>query len=397
MKSVMIIIDGLGDEPLAELGGRTPLEAAYIPNIQYLASNGEIGRVKTTYTGFPIESMVCIMGLIGYEPEKFYPAGRASFEATAKGIPVYDGDLILRCNILTADLEKQTLLDFTAGQISDNNARKIISKIKLPYDNWELYPGQSYRNILVIRNANVDVHKIKCYEPHMNIGSEIDKTLPVSHDTAATKLVSQISDFLLDTQKQIKEMNLESDCKGNMLWVWSPSKKANLPTFKKRTGLNAVFVGGLDFLHGIAMSANIDFEIIPGATGYIDTDYSAKAKYAINYLENYDFVLVHINAADEEAHLRNYRGKIEAIEKVDKFIVAPLIDVLRKNYADNFRIAVLGDHVTKCIDGKHGEAPVPYVLYGHQIQKNSTLDFCEKNTFNFDPILSLDFLGKLAK
>lgn len=394
MKSVIVIIDGLSDEPIKELKDKTPLEASFIPNIQYMANRGNMGRIKTTFNGFPIESMICIMGLIGYEPEKFYPAGRSSFEAMAKGISLYDGDLILRCNIVTADLEKQKLIDFTAGQISDTNARKIISKIKLPHDNWELYPGQSYRNTLIIRGAGIDVNKIKCFEPHMNIGKNINEILPISSDDKTLNLVKEIKEFLINTQKQIKEMD-SLECDANMLWVWSPSKKAIWPSFKERTNLDAVFVGGLDFLHGIAMAANIDFEIIPGATGYIDTDYSAKAEYAIRYLDKYDFVLVHINAADEEAHLHNYKGKIEAIEKVDKYIIAPILDELRKKYNDSFRIAVLGDHMTKCIDGKHGDDAVPYVLYGNNIENENGLQFCEKNCKNFTSSSSLNFLKKI--
>ena len=130
----MIIIDGLGDEPVPDLGGKTPLEVAFAPNIHYIASRGGIGCIQTTFPGFPIESMVCIMGLLGYEPQQFYPCGRASFEAMAKGIPLGEDDLILRCNIVTADLEKQVLKDFTAGLISDSDARQLIAQVDLPYE-----------------------------------------------------------------------------------------------------------------------------------------------------------------------------------------------------------------------------------------------------------------------
>ena len=396
MKSVMVIIDGLGDEPIQELDNQTPLEAAFIPHIQYIADKGRVGRINTTFEGFPIESMVCIMGLIGYEPDKFYPSGRASFEATAQGILLNEGDLILRCNLVSADLDKQILTDFTAGQISDSNAKKIISKIKLPYDNWELYPAQSYRNILVIRGANVDVRKIKCFEPHMHIGEKINSMMPTSNDKKAVTLIQQINKFLLDTQKQITQMNIH-DNKASMLWVWSPSTKAVWPTFKDRTGLNAAFVGGLDFLHGIAMAADIDFEKIPGATGYIDTNYSAKAEYAMRYIDEYDFVLVHINAADEEAHLHNYKGKIKAIEKVDKYVVAPILDKLSKEYTDSYKIIVLGDHMTRCVDGRHTDQPVPYALCGVGIRSEQHQQFSEKNCLLYVPSSSLKILNEITK
>lgn len=394
MKSVMVIIDGLGDEPIPELKNKTPLEVAHIPNIQYIASRGKIGQIRTTFPGFPIESMVCIMGLIGYEPKIFYPAGRSSFEAAAKGIPLDNDDLIFRCNIVEIDRSKQEISDFTAGQISDTDARNIISRIKLPYDNWELYPGQSYRNILIIRGANVDVHKIKCYEPHMHIGESITNILPTTTEDKSKVIIQQVADFLIDSQRQIKKMKLKSV--GNMLWVWSPSQKAVWPTFKERTGLNAAFIGGLDFLHGIAMAAGIDYEIIPGATGYIDTDYAAKGQYAMKYIDKYDFVLVHINAADEEAHLHNYKGKIDAIEKIDKLIVAQLLDKLEHKYSDNYRIAVLGDHMTRCSDGRHTNIPVPYALYGKGFMQKQGLQFCEKNCLKSSISESLKFINILT-
>ena len=137
----MVIIDGLGDEPITELNGITPLAAAFAPNLHYIASRGKVGRIETTFPGFPIESMVCIMGLLGYEPEKYYPTGRASFEALAKGIPLNANDLIFRCNTITVDKNKQTLADFTGGLISDSDARKLISRITLPFDHWVLIPS----------------------------------------------------------------------------------------------------------------------------------------------------------------------------------------------------------------------------------------------------------------
>ncbi len=396
MKRVMIIIDGMSDEPIKELGNQTPLEAALIPNIQYMAVNGRLGRLKTTFEGYPIESMVCIMGLIGYEPEKYYPAGRASFEASAKGISLAEDDLIFRCNIVSLDKNKKLLTDFTSGQISDSSARKIINKIKLPHNNWELFPGQSYRNILVIRGAKVNVKKITCYEPHMNIGKQVENMLPYSSDEEIDSLLAQVREFLLSTREQISKMEDVSE-PADMLWVWSPSQKAVWPSFKSRTGLSAAFVGGLDFLHGIAMAANIDYELIPGATGYIDTDYSAKAKYALKYIDKYDFVLVHVNATDEEAHLHNYVGKKEAIEKVDKYIVSRIVEKLHKEYPNEHRVILLGDHMTRSIDGKHTDTPVPYLLYGEEPKVKNNLYFNEKNCSDFVPESSLDVISKILK
>ncbi|MBS1640274.1 MAG: phosphoglycerate mutase [Bacteroidetes bacterium] len=393
VKTVLIIIDGLGDAPISALNNKTPLETAFTPNIHYIATKGEIGRINTVFPGFPIESMVCIMGLLGYEPENFYPSGRASFEALAKGIPLSPEDLVLRCNLISLDNEQKIITDFTAGLISDNEARKIISKIKLPASNWELYPGQSYRNTLIIRNAAIDPKTIKCAEPHMNIGKEVEQILPSF--TTDIELNIILNNFLLNTREQIRNMNAP-ESRADMLWVWSPSVKPNWPSFYSRTGIKAGFVGALDFLHGIAMAADIDFDIIPGATGYIDTDYKMKGIYGIKYLHKYDFTLVHINATDEEAHQLNYLGKKEAIEKIDKEVVGPILQELESCFKDNYRIVVCGDHETRSTDGKHGNTPVPYALYGKNVLPNNTYNqWHEKICENYSIKPSLTFLNEV--
>ncbi len=395
MKRVLVIIDGLGDEPLDELEGKTPLEAAFIPNIHYIANRGRIGRIATAFPGLPVESLVCIMGLLGYDPDRYYPCGRASFEALAKGIPLADGDLVLRCNCITVDQEKDIVRDFTAGMISDSDARKVISQIALPHQNWELFPGQSYRNTLIIRNAGIDVSTLRCFAPHMHIGEAIQGILPTSSTPATQRLAHEIADFLLATRQQIATMELPTACMANMLWVWSASSKPVWPSFKERTGLNGAFVGGLDFLQGIAMAAKIHFDIIPGATGYVDTDYAAKAACTIAYLQEYDFVLTHVNATDEEAHMHNYLGKMDAIEKVDRLIVGPVLQALEKQYGDDFRIVICGDHTTRCSDGKHVGDPVPYALYGTGIVPGHARQFAEKYCCQHQAEPSLSFLQAL--
>jgi 2,3-bisphosphoglycerate-independent phosphoglycerate mutase len=393
MKRVMVIIDGLGDEPIAELDGRTPIEAALAPNIHFIASRGEIGCIATTFEGFPIESMVCIMGLLGYPPQQFYPSGRAAFEAMAKGIPLHPDDLVLRCNTVTVDRKEQRLTDFTGGQISDSAARKLVSNIQLPAPTWELYPGQSYRNILIVRKAGMKPKMLKCREPHMNIGGLVEDLLPQGDEGSALDLAAQLRVFLLDSQRQIAASEQEDGCAANMLWVWSPSSKVSWPTFAQRTGWKGAVVGGLDFLHGIAMAANIHWDVVPGATGYIDTDYTAKARYAIGYLNKHDFVLVHVNAADEEAHLRNWRGKIEAIEKTDRMIVGPLLHELNEKYRGDYKIVVCGDHTTRCSDGKHTDDLVPYAVFPAKMPCHTPLS--ESTSRAIAPISSLNFLSQV--
>lgn len=391
MKQVLVIIDGVSDDPIPALGGKTPLESALIPHMHYLSTKGVNGRIRTAFDGFPVESMVCIMGLLGYPPDKYYPHGRASFEAMAKGIPLKKGDLILRCNIINVNNAGE-IADFTAGQISDSDAKRIISRIRLPFDNWELYPGQSYRNTLIIRGANVDFKSICCAEPHMHIGQQAESLLPASSDRQTNMLMSEIGNFLQDSRNQIRDMRMSSECSGNMLWVWSPSQKPEWPSFYEVNGMKGACVGGLDFLHGIAMAADMHFDIIPGATGYIDTDYDAKARYAIECLKRYDFVLVHINATDEEAHMHNHFGKKRAIETIDQKIIGPLLMELHENYPE-FRLAVCGDHKTRCSDGKHIGDPVPFILFDNSVTRTNHQTFSETDSFSHEPISSLDFLS----
>jgi 2,3-bisphosphoglycerate-independent phosphoglycerate mutase len=271
----------------------------------------------------------------------------------------------------------------------------LAAQIDLPQDTWELYPGQSYRNILIIRNAGIEVGTLTCREPHMHIGEPINANLPSSEDQHTRALSDEIAAFLLDTQRQIARMDLPDACSANMLWVWSPSRKPVWPSFMERTGVRAAVVGGLDFLHGIAMAAKIHFDVIPGATGYIDTNYQAKADYTLRYLEHYDFVLTHINATDEEAHRHNALGKIEAIERTDHLIVGPVLRGLARRYGEDFRIVVCGDHTTRCRDGKHADDPVPFALYGRDVDATGVWHFCESTCAVTEPLESLTFLRDL--
>ncbi len=395
MKLVMMIIDGLGDVANASLDGKTPLETAHAPHIHYIASRGQVGQIKTVFDGFPIESMVCIMGLLGYDPADYYPAGRASFEAMAKGIPLTERDLVLRCNIVTLGPDGESLTDFTAGLIRDSDARRVLTQIELPFDTWELYPGQSYRNILILRGAGIDPVQMRCSEPHMNIGANVSDLLPQATGPDSEQVVAHLRDFLMDTRRQIAGMELPSRCQAKMLWTWSASRKPVWPSFSRRTGLKAAVVGGLDFLHGIAMAAKIHYEIVPGATGYIDTNYEGKAQFALKHLSDHDFVLVHVNASDEEAHAHNAPGKRRVIEEVDRIILGPLLHKLEREIDEPFRLVVCGDHTTQSTDGKHTDAYVPYALYGSGIPASQVSCFTEKSCAHHSPIDSLRFIEEI--
>jgi 2,3-bisphosphoglycerate-independent phosphoglycerate mutase len=279
----------------------------------------------------------------------------------ARGISLGENDLVCRCNIVNAAENHQSITDFTAGMITDTYAQKILSKIKLPSLTWEIYPGQSYRNLLVIRDTPVKAYEIKLSEPHMHHDEPLEGILPLAKTARAEQLTSELKNFSLDSYAQIAAMDL--DCKGNMLWFWSLSSAPQLPSFKNLYGVPGAVVAGLDLMHGLAMAADMHFEVVPGATGYIDTDYAAKAKAATRLFDKYDFVLTHVNAADEAAHMHNSAEKIKAIESVDRKILEPIFCHLREKFPQDFSVVICGDHKTRCSDGKHVGDPVPFFCY----------------------------------
>ncbi|APF23242.1 alkaline phosphatase family protein [Clostridium butyricum] len=386
MKYLMIILDGIGDDPLEQLSMKTPLECAFAPNLNYIANKGMVGVIETVFDGFPVESMVCIMGLLGYDPNKYYPNGRASFEALAKGINIDENDIAFRCNIIKLDKCKKKIEDFTSNLISDTEAKKFLKNCRIPNRNWELFNGQGYRNLFVMRGAGISASNIVCYPPHMHINEEIKNLKP--YDKNDSRLMHEVWNFLSESY----------DEKSNrMLWLWSPSSAINWPSFESITGLKGAVVCGLDFLKGIAMAADMYFEDIPGATGYIDTDYIKKVEYTKKYLIENDFVLLHINSTDELSHQHDYNGKLKEIEKIDELVIGPLLKELRERYKEKFRIVICGDHKTRCSDGKHVGDAVPYVMYGTNVEKSNIWGFCEKACGKSHKLNSLEFINKNFK
>lgn len=394
MKIFMLIIDGISDDKMDVLGSRTPFEVAVTPYMEYLAKTSRIGTINTVFDGYPIESLVCIMGLLGYDPRKYYPFGRASFEALARGISLGEDDLAFRCNIVQIAPKGDSIMDFTSGMILDTYAKKILAKIRLPFATWELYPGQSYRNLLIIRNSGIRADSVKLFEPHMHQKESLLSVFPQAKTPEAQHLVSELTTFMKDSYNQIGAMNMESDCKGNMLWFWSPSSKPKLPAFESLYGFKGAIVAGLDFMHGLAMATDMYFDIIPGATGYIDTNYEAKSAAAIALFNKYDFVLTHVNATDEAAHMHDPWQKIDAIEKIDQQILEPVFCYLRKRHMKDFLIVICGDHKTRCSDGKHIGDPVPFLYY--QSARNETTPKLFDDGARAPKIESLDFIRKVV-
>ena len=366
MKHVLLILDGASDVPLAELNGRTPLEAAFTPCLDGLAPHALVGRLATAHEGFPVESLVCVLGMLGYTPASHYPSGRASLEALAHGLKLETGDLAFRCNIVRVSDDGSTLRDFTAGMIDSARARQLLCRVKLPFPSWELHGGQGYRNLLIVRQAGIPASSLSCPPPHMHVGEHITPLLPRTTSPGradAEQLAHALRAFLLESFRTFTAQPRLPDCHGNMLWVWSASGAPRLPAFRNLHGMEGTVVAGLDFMRGLAVAARLNVAIPPGATGYIDTDYTAKVRATCTALETSDMVILHLNAPDEAAHLRKADMKIQAIETIDRLVLTPLLHHLRGRFPHAFSLAVCIDHMTRVTDGKHAPDPTPCLIW----------------------------------
>ncbi len=375
-KYVVLVIDGASDYPLKELEGKTPFEHLELKNINRLTKRGRTGLMQTSFTDLPCGSIVANMGILGYAPTRYYPYGRASFEALAQDIFLDSCDLAFRCNLVSID-EQGRMKDFTADNISNENAIRILNSLKFDSSNIELYSGQSYRNILVLRDLDCSAREISSHEPHANIGRPIKEMMLKANGPTAAPIVDMLNQMMLSSIEQLKEINRENPTGADMIWIWSESSAPSLPSFSQRTGLRGAVVAGLDFMRGIGIAAGMVSKEIHGATGYLDSNFQEKLKYTKNYLRNNDFVFLHINAADEEAHAKRVGGKLEALNRVDVEIVEPLVEYLEKNFPDNYRIAVMPDHYTLASDGTHQRDPVPYLIAGAGIQPDGVQKYTE--------------------
>jgi 2,3-bisphosphoglycerate-independent phosphoglycerate mutase len=287
-----------------------------------------------------------------------------------------DQDLIFRCNLISLDSERR-ISDFTSNQISDESALAIIDRLSFADPRVEIYPGQSYRNVLIVRGSGCLAGQIECYEPHTHIGVNVDDIKMRATDERAAELVHDLNAIMRDSIGQIRRINTAHHTGADMIWLWSASCPPRMPSFASRFGARGAIVAGLDFMRGIGRAIGMETREIRGATGYLNTDLKQKLRYARNFLQHNDVVVVHVNAPDEEAHLHRVGSKVQAIERIDCEIVKPLLGFLDEYYPGNYRIAVLPDHYTRLSDGQHTADPVPYLVYGDGIAPDGVDRFDE--------------------
>ena len=389
MKYVVIIGDGMADRPIEELGGLTPLKKAYKPNMDKLAQTGIIGRVRTIPEGFHPGSDVANLSILGYDPMKYY-TGRAPLEAASIGVNLSENDVAYRCNLVTLKFDKNKthamMADHSSGHITTEEARELINSIKSKLENEEIkfYSGVSYRHLMVWRNGSLN---IECVPPHDILDKEITDYLPVGErDNVLKELMRRSVDILSDHVIN-KERIKNNKRPANSIWLWGQGKKPSLPTYWVKYGLNGALVSAVDLTKGLGICAGFEILKVPGVTGWLDTNYVGKAEYALNALNDVDFVYIHVEAPDEAGHSGNYKDKIKAIEDIDGLVVGTVMKGLKERFKE-YKILLMPDHATPISVRTHTDEPVPFVLYDSRNQKeNKDVKYDESITERDDIVI----------
>ncbi len=366
-KYVIIVGDGMADYPVESLGGRTPLMAARTPHMDWMARHGEIGLVRTVPQGFNPGSEIANLSIFGYDPVNYY-TGRGPLEAASLGVKLEANDIAFRCNLVTlkGDGVRTVMEDFAAGHITDEEARDIILDLnkKLGTDEIRFYPGVSYRHLMVMKNGAstfANLEGLELTPPHDIIGKEISRFLPEKGRG------DPILGLMRESQRHLKDhpVNLTREAKGlqpaNSIWLWGQGRSPRMVTLKERFGIEGYVISAVHLLKGIGILAGLEALKVPGATGYFDTNYEGKARYALRGLRERNFVYVHVEAPDEAGHMGDPRLKIEAIEAFDERIVGAILAGM-KDFKEH-RVLVLPDHPTPLSVRTHTADPVPYVIY----------------------------------
>lgn len=363
LKYVIMIGDGMSDYSLPELDNHTPLEVAKKPNMDMLAKKGRSGLTTNAPDHLPIGSDVANMSIFGYNPDEYY-TGRGPLEAASQGIETVDGDVVFRCNLITE--ENGEIVDFTSGHITTEEATELMDalnkyfKDKYPDFKGFWHHGISYRHLFVYHDP--DTSKLEIPAPHDIVDEKFDKYL--DWDTSYGKAIKDImfeSKKVLENHPVNQKRISEGKKPANMIWLWGQGTKPDMPAFKDVYGIDAAVITGVDLLKGLAIFSKLNKIDVPGATGYFDTDYEAKAEYASKALEDNDLVIIHVEAPDEAGHAAEIDEKIKAIERIDKIILTKILDEIPK-YGD-YKIVVLPDHPTPVPIKTHTRDLVPITVY----------------------------------
>ena len=401
MKYIIILGDGMADEPIQSLNNKTCLEASNKPTIDKLASMGRCGMLDTIPEGFAPGSEIANMSVMGYDVPKVFE-GRGSLEAASMGIAIEKGEMAMRCNLIC--IENGKIKNHSAGHISNEEAEELIHFLQkeLGNDQINFYPGVSYRHLLKLKGGK---KQLRCTAPHDVPGTPFIDVMIKSEAAEADETANTLNDLILKSQKLLENhpVNLKRAAAGkdkaNSIWPWSPGYKPEMKTltelYKLKTG---AVISAVDLIRGIGVYAGLKVILVPGATGLYNTNYEGKAEAAINALKEDDFVYLHIEASDEAGHEGDVDLKIKTIEYLDARIVKPILDEV-STWDEPVTIAILPDHPTPCAIKTHTNKPVPFIIYRPGETPDAVTAYdefsCEKGSYGL--LKGMEFMQTLIK
>jgi len=369
MKYIVVLGDGMADEPIAEIGGKTPLAHANTPMMDELAGKSVVGLSATIPEGMSPGSDTANLAVLGYNPKKYY-TGRSPLEALSIGVPMKDTDIALRCNIVTVSEEdvpyaERTIIDHSSSEISTEDAAVLLEAVKkeLQDDIYSYYVGTSYRHLLIWDKGQV----VPLTPPHDILGKVIGDYLP--KEDKLREMMEKSYDILnnhpLNVERAKKGLH-----KANSIWFWGAGTRPALDSFEEKTGKRGVMISAVDLLKGIAIGAGMKVIEVPGADGTLHTNYVGKAQAAVDALtkDGYDFAYVHVEAPDEMGHQGSLPNKLEAIESLDSKVIRTVVEGM-KAAGEEFRLLIMPDHPTPIRCRTHTSDPVPFLLYDSTMER----------------------------
>ena len=378
MKYIVVLGDGMADEPLAELGNKTPLMAAQTPQLDILAKKSELGIAHTIPEGMKPGSDTANLAVLGYNPKRYY-SGRSPLEALSIGVDMKESDIALRCNLVTLSeeelpYEERTIIDHSSGEIETKDAAILIEAVKkeLENDRYKFYTGTSYRHLTIWDRGEV----IELAQPHDILEKRIGAYLP--QDTVLREMMKKSYEILnnhpLNLERKAKGLN-----KANSLWFWGAGTKPALTSFEEKNHKKGAMISAVDLLKGIAVGAGMKVIEVPGANGTLHTNYEGKAMAAVKVLleENYDFVYIHVEAPDEMGHQGSIENKIKSIEYIDQRVVRVVCEEMKKAGIP-YRMLIMPDHPTPIRCRTHTSDPVPYLLYDSTNEQKNDWSYNEE-------------------
>ena len=386
----------MADRPHVDLGGKTCLQAAKTPNLDRLATLGQVGMVHTIPEGYPPGSDVANLSVMGYDPKTCY-TGRSPLEAASIGVELASDDIAYRCNLVTLRVtggkspsagRRAIMEDFSAGHITTQEARLLIEEIdsKLGSDRIRFYPGVSYRHLMVWKGGK---DKIECTPPHDIQDKDILDYLPRGEGDDTINALMEASTALLVNHPVNKSRLEKGKRQANSIWLWGQGRRPSMMTFREKYGLEGAMISAVDLTKGIGKYAGFDVIDVPGATGWLDTNYIGKAEHALFALKTKDIVYVHVEAPDEAGHTGDLKNKVKAIEDFDEFIVGNIMHGMKQ--FDEYRILALPDHPTPIELRTHSSEPVPFVLYDNRSERaGGPISYDEKIADRADALVIKD-------